>query len=318
MPKNKAFLEHLKQQNKNQDLLNLADALLIDLQEKVAEYDVGHVRAYVDSFIAGSEDAYQKIVILFWYFEYVNNKACSTYLITLFGILGVIESQRDRIAELLGSETAEKVFAGIQCPPFGSDVASYPQSIIEYVSRIQENISPADSKKALAGNHHNVDVQNFQKDKELYLQSTSLESFPQAKHGRLVENLRQHSESGKLWFEQHITPEVVEYVKAHQEIQTGIIQGDSIIVQKIPYNPEKWLQESDPKLKRYHACHCPFVREALVNEQAVPSLWCYCSGGYTKLFFDYIFEDDLEVELLESVLQGDQSCKFAIKLPRGV
>jgi hypothetical protein len=54
-----------------------------------------------------------------------------------------------------------------------------------------------------------------------------------------------------------------------------------------------------------------------MKDEHVSSLWCYCSGGFTKLFFDVLFEQDLEVELLESVLAGDASCKFAIRLPEG-
>jgi len=109
--------------------------------------------------------------------------------------------------------------------------------------------------------------------------------------------------------------DVVDYVKEHQDIQTGIRQGDRIIVRKIPYNPDAWIKEADPLLKRFHACHCPFSRFSILTQMPVPDLWCYCSGGFTKLFFDYLYERDLEVELLESVLPGGESCRFAIRLP---
>lgn len=104
-------------------------------------------------------------------------------------------------------------------------------------------------------------------------------------------------------------------MKEHQDIQTGIRQDNKIIVSKIPYNPDAWLKETDPVRKRFYACHCPFARYSILTEKPVDSLWCYCSGGFTKLFFDYLYDQDLEVELLESVLSGAECCRFSIRLP---
>jgi len=46
-------------------------------------------------------------------------------------------------------------------------------------------------------------------------------------------------------------------------------------------------------------------------------MFCYCSAGYEKIGFDVIFEESVEVELLESALKGDSQCRFAIRIPRG-
>ncbi len=42
--------------------------------------------------------------------------------------------------------------------------------------------------------------------------------------------------------------------------------------------------------------------------------WCYCSGGYAKYPFEIILEQDLEVKLLETPLDGDHVCRFEIDL----
>jgi hypothetical protein len=71
-------------------------------------------------------------------------------------------------------------------------------------------------------------------------------------------------------------------------------------------------------MKRYYTCHCPLVRESIITGYPkIPRNWCYCSGGYGKLRYDVIFEEPVEVELLESVLDGDLRCRFAIKIPEG-
>ena len=267
------------------------------------------------SYVAGTSEATNKIVILFWYSDFFGDKASCTYLVNLLGTLGVIESQEQRLRLLFGDDAADRVFSGLIFPQLGADLEDYPSSLTDYLKRLRKALSPHECQKVLAGNHHGVDTEAFLEHKRLWQENPDPDSFLAQKHKGLVANLQEHADSGKLWFEQYITQAVVDYVKDHQEIQTGVRKGNHIIVRKIPYNPDAWLREQDPRLKRYHACHCPFARSAILKDIPVDDLWCYCSGGFTKLFFDFIFDADLEVELLESVLSGGESCRFAIRLP---
>jgi predicted hydrocarbon binding protein len=50
----------------------------------------------------------------------------------------------------------------------------------------------------------------------------------------------------------------------------------------------------------------------------VPPTWCYCSAGFEKTLFDNVFGESLEVEVKQSVLDGSQRCRFAIKLTESV
>jgi hypothetical protein len=109
---------------------------------------------------------------------------------------------------------------------------------------------------------------------------------------------------------------VIEYVKGNQEILSAVRRGNYLYVTKIPYDPGKWLEEDDPVRKRYLACHCPLARESILSgDVKIPGDWCYCSGGFQKRMFDVLFNEFTEVELLESVLAGDDRCRFRIRLP---
>jgi hypothetical protein len=122
---------------------------------------------------------------------------------------------------------------------------------------------------------------------------------------------------GRLWYEQEITPEVVAFVKNNQEIITGVRRGDKIIKVKIPYAPKQFLEEKDPTMKGYYACHCQLVRAALrEGKPRIPSTFCYCSAGFEKVHFDVIFGEPVEVEVLETILNGDPCCRFAIQIPK--
>jgi hypothetical protein len=62
-------------------------------------------------------------------------------------------------------------------------------------------------------------------------------------------------------------------------------------------------------------CHCPFAREAILgNDVKIDSKWCYCSAGFTKLPFDVVLDQDLQIKCLNSALAGDPICRFAISL----
>jgi len=185
------------------------------------------------------------------------DKALSTYFITLLGTLDVLENQRQRLEQLLGKEAGDRVFRDLHFPVLGEDLGHYPACVASYLEKMREKLPLEMYQKILAGNHHGIDISGFAEDKKLFLAAPDLETFLSEKHIRLVAKLQEHCDSGKLWFEQHITQEVVDYVKEHQEIQTGVLEGNRLIVRKIPYNPSEWLGETDPATKRFYACHFP-------------------------------------------------------------
>jgi hypothetical protein len=97
----------------------------------------------------------------------------------------------------------------------------------------------------------------------------------------------------------------------------GIKQGDTIIATKIPKSGYlvQYMQETDPEKKRQYYCHCPRVRDALQTGVTISPTYCYCGAGFYKGIWEEILQAPVEVEVLESVLKGDQVCTIAIRLP---
>ena len=82
---------------------------------------------------------------------------------------------------------------------------------------------------------------------------------------------------------------------------------------------KQYIEETDKRKKRYYYCHCPWVREALKEEdQPVSPIFCNCSGGYYKNYWEAVLDHSVKVELLESVIKGDSVCKFALHLPQEI
>ena len=167
----------------------------------------------------------------------------------------------------------------------------------------------------LAGNNHGIPAEAFDEEKALFAASESMDAFLKAQHKKQVADLQRHCDTNTVWYEQTITQEVVDFVAANQEIQSAVREGDVLYTTKIPYDPARYLAETDPVKKRYYACHCPFVREAiLAGSPEVSENWCYCSGGFVKYPYEVILGRPLRVKLLQSVLRGDPVCRFAIDL----
>jgi hypothetical protein len=97
----------------------------------------------------------------------------------------------------------------------------------------------------------------------------------------------------------------------------GVREGHTIIATKIPKSGYllEYLREEDPAGKRALYCHCPRVREALKSSVTISSTYCYCGAGFYKGIWEEILQQQVEVELLETVLQGDEVCRFAVRLP---
>ncbi|MFC1800323.1 DUF6144 family protein, partial [Candidatus Eisenbacteria bacterium] len=168
----------------------------------------------------------------------------------------------------------------------------------------------------LAGNHHRIPVEGFTKHKAWLAEAGGLDAFLKRVHDEAVADLERHLKEGKVWYEQVITPEIVDFVRGNQEVLSAVRDGEYLYKTKFPYAPGEWLKEEDPIKRRYFGCHCPLAREAIIRgEPDIPLDWCYCSGGYGKLMFDVVFEEATEVEVLESVLAGDDRCRFRIKIP---
>jgi len=100
----------------------------------------------------------------------------------------------------------------------------------------------------------------------------------------------------------------------------GVKSGNTIIATKIPKSGflVEYMQETDPDRKRQHYCHCPRVRDALKTSESIPTTYCYCGAGFYKGIWEEILQRPVDVEVLETVLKGDEVCKIAIHLPADV
>ncbi len=277
------------------------------------------MKEYVGDLLKQGKNEEERLLALARYSYLLRNEPVYLFFTQIFGSYGILPSISEKARQLAGEELGEELFKGIQIPPLGSLPEAFPPIVREIMARMESRLPSELYHRILAGNHHGIPASAFDEERECYEKAPSVDVYLKGRHARMVDILQQHCDEDKLWYEQKITQRVVDYVKSNQELLSAVRQGETLFVTKIPYNPDRYLTETDPLMKRYLACHCPLAASTILKEGAkVSPTWCYCSAGYEKTLFDNVFGESLEVEVLESVLDGSERCRFAIKLPESV
>jgi hypothetical protein len=273
------------------------------------------LREHLAGLVQDGRNTLQRLLDLARYCYVAKRNDLYIYFTAILGGREVLDSIAARLETVAGPEVREQVFQGIAAPPLGAPPEAFPPITQLLMERLQKHLSPEQCHAVLAWNHHGIPVESFAKHKEWFAQEQSIAAFLKRVHREAVAELERYAAEGRVWYEQEITPEVVEFVRANQEILSAVREGDRLYLTKIPYAPQQYIHERDPLMKRYYACHCPLARASILSQDVkVPFEWCNCSGGFQKLMFDVVFEEPVEVELLESALRGDPRCRFAVKI----
>ena len=98
----------------------------------------------------------------------------------------------------------------------------------------------------------------------------------------------------------------------------GVRKGKTIIATKIPKSGYlvEYMKETDKEKKRALYCHCPRVRDVVKMPLVrLSSTYCYCGAGFYKGIWEEILQRPVTVEVLKTVIKGDDVCEIAIHLP---
>jgi hypothetical protein len=318
----RAFLEGRKETPEKIELALSAvkdfEAYLTEKNATLEKADLSLLQEYISLLIQDGRNSEDRLVAIARYCRFVKRNDLFIHIAGLVNAREVLPGIGRRLGELAGDEVRLRVFEGVELPPLGAPQEEYPRLTRTVVQRMEEELSPKKCREVLTWNYHEIPADAFLGHRERFERAVDIDEYLRDEHRRFVAEIARFMREGRAWYEQEITPEVVEFVEADQEISIGKRSGDWIHVTKIPFAPKQYLEERDPRLKRYYACHCPLARTAIRDGQPeIPSTFCYCSAGFTKLAYDVIFGEPVEIELLESVLKGDSRCRFAIKIPAG-
>ncbi len=92
-------------------------------------------------------------------------------------------------------------------------------------------------------------------------------------------------------------------------------KGNVIFATKNPANPEAFEKATTPAEKRRAACFCPVI-ENYLEDNEIPTEYCLCSAGWERRQWEGALSKPVKVDVVKSVLQGDDFCQFAIHIPK--
>jgi hypothetical protein len=90
-------------------------------------------------------------------------------------------------------------------------------------------------------------------------------------------------------------------------------EGRVLYAAKAPRDPQGYENARDEMEKRKAYCFCPLVRDDL--DGGMPRTFCYCGAGWYRQQWETTLGRPVQIEIVQSVLRGDEVCQFAIHLP---
>jgi len=91
-------------------------------------------------------------------------------------------------------------------------------------------------------------------------------------------------------------------------------EGYTIFASKGPYNRNAYDNAKTDAERRRAACFCPVIRNNL--DGGMPPAYCNCGAGWYQRQWEGVFEKPVFIEVVKSVLNGDDHCEFAIHIPK--
>lgn len=322
-PNLNSFGEYLKGQNLNKDQIKQSISIvsrfkdfLLKSGKKLETASYNDLYDFSDTLIADTTNTIENYISLYRFGVFQQNKELTIATLEIIDGREMIENFYNRLHEEFGQQVRNEVFEGIGIPPLGISPKLKPDSTKKLVERFLEKCDYETAKHFFEIGLRNKYTQSYVAPAQLFSETDNIDEFLKLRHENLIATLQNHFEEETLFFTQEIDEEVISYVRAHPTIEGGIREGNRVMITKIPYMAKQFLHTTDDKMKRYYFCHNPWIRDALKEEdQPINPVFCGCSAGYFKNFWEAVLGQPVRVEVLKSVIAGDDVCEFALHLP---
>jgi hypothetical protein len=306
-------------EEKIDDAIAIAERFEAYLSSLAGEPDEAAIWKFSKMLIQEKENSYDNLLALARYGLFIKDNSIYIAIVELLDGAEVQPNLYQRVGTVFGEAIRNDVFSEIGISPLGLPSPEKPYDLFPVLDRLIGRVGYKPVEMLLAACLRDLPDEYFLDEKEKYIKSTGIDEYLANRHEALVNELQKCMEEGKPFFSQEITPAVLQYVREHPETESGVRQGNTVFITKIPYNAKEYLVETDPLMKRFYVCHCPWVRYGIkASNLHLDPVFCNCSGGFSKKPLEVIFGQTLQVEVLESALMGDFRCRFAVRLPKNM
>lgn len=274
---------------------------------------------YSQVMIDQEQNTHQNYVSLLHFGYFLNHHPLITAIMEVLDGWEMFPNLSKQMMEQFGQDFHDEIYNGIGNPPQGIHPNQKPPIIKFLVSRIIKKLGREESihffKQGLRDKYPSSYVQGIEK----YNETHDIDEVLKFKHQNLLETITTHFRDHTLFFLQPITQQVLDFVRHNQRISAGIRKGNIIDMIKIPFMTDSAFNATSAHERNYYICHNPLIREALKKEdQPIDPIFCNCSGGFIKNYWEAVLGCNVDVELVDSVIMGGNFCRFRIHLPKEV
>lgn len=226
-----------------------------------------------------------------------------------------ISTFKREICAALGEDFWNELVEGLTLPDIDTECQYQCRNMAAFMKRLEEKAAPETVRKILYKVRHGITPTQSAWAHEEFMQLGDLDKFIQKHLCSEWEHFVELNREGTDFYGQMITDEVLAFIKDHPHMLAPVRRGNKLKCMAFPGNMEAYLKASDDRMKRYHACHCPFARESILTDEPVSSALCNCSLGHVANFSEAFLGVPLSGRVVSSVLAGDLTCEYEIDLP---
>ncbi|MHA1933833.1 MAG: hypothetical protein ACW97A_01005 [Candidatus Thorarchaeota archaeon] len=202
-----------------------------------------------------------------------------------YHLLPWMDSFSNGLGSVLGPEARDYVLQGSEAFDPQSGAISRTKWVSSAIKRLEEVSDDSQRQEILTACGHRFPEERIETPRAVYEKTGDIDMLLAAMHE-------------DAWYEKPAREDNIVYVT------------------KAPWNRQKYEEATSELEKKYFYCYCGSVREAIVNpEIEVSPSYCYCAAGWFKALWENILVQPVRVDVVKSILKGDDNCKFAIHLP---
>ena len=227
---------------------------------------------------------------------------------------GITTFKREICAQL-GDAFWNELVENIELPDIDSECKCQCHNMYQFMKRLEEMTDEETLKKILYKVRHGLHPSQCEWAHKEFMEAGNLDDFLKKHLSDELNGFIELNKEKKDFYGQEITDEVLTFIKENPKMLAPERKGNKLYCMAFPCNMKEYLSVTDEKMKRYHACHCPFAKESILSENVVSSVLCNCSLGHVMNFAEAFMDRELRGKVVHSVLNGDLICEYEIEIP---
>jgi hypothetical protein len=215
-----------------------------------------------------------------------------------------VDNLSEALDERVGKSKRKEILKGREGLKQTSSAAKKIAFSREVIDRMEWLMDEEVCKETLSCGLHKRSRNSLEKLRKDFVKSGSLDEFLESKQR---ESLEKWASKGQY---------LKTFVEENPDVEFGVRKGDVIIVSKVPHQARQYIEAENLEKKKFHYCHCGWAKESLRREGTeISPMFCYCGAGWYRQVWEVVFGQTVTVDVIESVLEGDMVCRFAVHIP---